>query len=88
MPDPELHPTKGPPEFTLEQLQAAVGGYIELLPTCLHSFSKGKVDLVAVVNEEGLLKELPMNPLATMMLSSLAEPIYGDVLICPTRMVS
>lgn len=38
---------------TLEAFQKAVGGYIETLTLC--------EDLVLIVNEEGLLQELPFN---------------------------
>ena len=38
---------------TLEAFQKAVGGYIETLTLC--------EDLVLIVNEEGLLQELPYN---------------------------
>ena len=43
---------------TLEQLQAAVGGYIEVV-RCT------RLQAYLVVNEEGLLKGLPYNPLAS-----------------------
>lgn len=44
---------------TLDWLQKQVGGYIEVAAVCLH----GKLRMV--VNEEGLLQELPLNATAT-----------------------
>lgn len=44
---------------TLDWLQKQVGGYIEVAAVCL----QGKLRMV--VNEEGLLQELPLNATAT-----------------------
>jgi len=64
-------------EFSLPELQDAVGGYIELI-----TITDGRF---MVVNEEGLLKKLPMN----MVASSLAHQIIvGDVLVCETRFIT
>ncbi len=57
---------------TLEQLQKAVGGLIE----AVHIVGSKKV---MIVNEEGLLKNLPLNPIASQM---VRKPIVGDVVIC------
>jgi hypothetical protein len=57
----------------LEVLQQAVGGYIEgvrLNPAC--GFT------LMYANEEGLLKQLPLNPLATIL---AGHPIVGDVVL-------
>lgn len=43
--------------FDLDELQAFVGGYIE--------FVHLDDDLIMCINEDGKLKELPRNPLAT-----------------------
>lgn len=60
-------------KLTLEQMQAAVGGYIEYV----HAGSK-----TLVVNEEGLLKGLPLN----VMASDIAgRPIVGDALLVNTK---
>lgn len=67
-------------KMTLEEMQKAVGGYIELCPT-----KPGSGRRVLVVNEEGLLKDLPVNPEAT----KLANPgtwiqlpgLRGNVLV-------
>ena len=56
---------------TLEQLQKAVGGYIEIVRcTKLHCY--------LVVNEEGLLDGLPHNAVASYLVSDL---IRGEVRI-------
>jgi hypothetical protein len=52
---------------TLTQLQEAVGGYIEPIPG-----ANGR----AYFNEEGRLKGLPKNPVASMI---FGLPIVGDV---------
>lgn len=56
---------------TLEQMQEAVGGYIEFVRIT----SDGAM---MVVNEEGLLKKLPYNKVASIMAN---QTIVGDVLI-------
>lgn len=60
--------------YELEELQEIVGGYIELvyLP----------YDGVMVVNEEGLLLNLPYNPKASIYAK---RPIVGDVLVCKRK---
>lgn len=66
--------------FSLEELQKFVGGYIEIVHV-----ADGK--LCMVVNEEGKINHLPMNPVATRLFSVLAPApindfIVGNVLIC------
>jgi uncharacterized protein YlzI (FlbEa/FlbD family) len=56
---------------TLESLQGVVGGYIEVL-----RLKNGKY---LVVNEEGLMRNLPINPHASILYGS---PIVGNVVIC------
>ena len=70
--------------FTLEQLQEAVNGYIAIIPICLQAFERGGPDLIALCDEEAMLKEAPVNAVATLLISSVAEPIYGDVVIMPS----
>jgi len=57
---------------SLEELQKAVGGYIEVAE--IPGSSK-----ILVVNEEGLLQQLPLNPSASAMALQL---IVGDVVLC------
>lgn len=73
----EIEPKNGT-DFSLEELQGVVGGYIEIVRL-------GGNQLM-VVNEEGKLNRLPFNSLATNALR-LVYPqsddiIVGDVLIC------
>ena len=53
----------------LDDFQKLVGGYIEPIYG---------VDYVAIVNEEGLLKRLPLNMRASNMMKA---PLVGDVII-------
>jgi hypothetical protein len=57
---------------SLEVLQMAVGGYIEAL-----NLGKG---LYLVVNEEGLMQNLPLNPKASKVWGR--GPIVGNAVIC------
>lgn len=64
-------------EKELAQCQAIVGGLIE--PIALH-----KLGLTMWVNEEGLLKDLPVNPTASAIVAFAYQPhetipIKGDV---------
>ena len=62
-------------QFTLEELQAYVGGQITYVRT-------DEPGMVFVVNETGLLKNLPVNQIATAMTRNSGEPaIVGDVLL-------
>jgi hypothetical protein len=69
-----VKPPKG--SFTLEELQAAVGGYIEVVRV------PNSENLILVVNEEGLLKKLPLNEQATLLAQ---QPIVGDVVLCTLK---
>lgn len=72
----EVQPKNGE-TFSLKELQEFVGGYIELvtLPD----------DLVLVVNEEGLLHNLPYNGLAKLMFQ---RDLVGNILVCPRTMLN
>ena len=54
---------------TLEQAQAIVGGWIEMITVG---------DMQVLFDEEGLLKQLPLNEKASEM---FGRPLYGPVLI-------
>jgi hypothetical protein len=63
--------------FTLQELQAFVGGYLEVV---------GRLPDGRVVwcNEEGKRLQLPVNPRATALLLPLLQPddvLVGDVLV-------
>lgn len=62
-------------DFSLEECQAAVGGYIEALRS-----SDGKKMLI--INEEGKLCDLPFNPQATILYGRGEDYIVGTVLVC------
>ena len=66
---------------TLEEMQKCVGGYVE--------FVYLEDDLVLVVNEEGLINNLPHNEIATKILSleDKANYIVGDVLLIGTNFI-
>ncbi len=66
-------------DFQLEELQAIVGGWIEII------FLSDDEGGVMILNEEGKLRNLPYNKRATMLHRRFVyEPdiIVGDVLIC------
>jgi len=67
---------------TLEEMQKCVGGYVE--------FVYLEDDLVLVVNEEGLINNLPHNEIATKILLSLggkANYIVGDTLLISNKLI-
>ena len=76
----EVNPKNGK-DFKLEELQAIVGGYIEVLPINNKE--------VLVCDEEGKLKGYPLNIAATDIVQSngISNYIVGDVLICDNEQV-
>lgn len=72
-------------DFTLEELQAAVGGFIEIVKL-------RNSDLILVIDEEGKCKNLPVNYFATKVArwaGAIMERdcICGDALLCKDREV-
>jgi hypothetical protein len=68
--------------FTLEELQESVAGWIEVLTL--------DEDTVMVINEEGKLRNLPINDNASGILAKafpgrLVDVIVGDVLVCSKK---
>lgn len=61
-------------EFSLEEMQSAVGGYIEIL-----DIGHAKDHFFMIVNEEGKLRNLPINMTATAL--AKIDLIVGDVLV-------
>ena len=59
--------------MTLEEMQKAVGGYIEI------AYDDGKTQIIC--NEEGKLLGLPLNVEATRMWGELIGTIPNDVLV-------
>jgi len=73
-------PTDGIPvefkeEVTLENLQKAVGGYIEVVPVVQYG---GRVVGQLIVNEEGLLHNLDMNFAASICVQ---KSIVGNAVL-------
>lgn len=66
----EVQPKNGT-DYSLEELQGFVGGYIEIV--YLNN------DRIMVVNEEGIIENLPFNEKASNIVRQL---IAGDVLVC------
>lgn len=64
-------------DYSLEELQGIVGGYIEVLPL--------NDDEIMVLNEEGKILGLDLNDNATELISEAGmwdDFIVGDVLVC------
>lgn len=71
--------------FTLDELQLAVKGYIQVVDL------RG-TDLLLIINEEGKIHELPPNGPATREARRTGsifhdDHIAGDALVCPASMV-
>jgi len=69
-------------EPTLENLQALVGGYIEVIP----GFTKyGRIPCVVFGDEEGRLKNKPYNNRATLecakTMNSSVHQLFGDIVV-------
>jgi len=76
----EMKPGNGR-HFTLEELQGAVGGYIELL--------RLEGDRFLVLNEDGRAFGLEVNATASLLARrvGVAGPIVGTAVVCPAPMV-
>jgi Domain of unknown function (DUF3846) len=69
--------------FTLEELQEYVGGYIQLIHL--------QDNVVMVINEEGKLLDLPRNDKATVLANfhpDFDDYIMGNVVICKSEQVT
>lgn len=63
--------------FTLAEMQAIVGGYIEIVPSRIED------GMVLVVNEDGKLLGLPANALASGHCPG--DVLVGNVLLCTRK---
>lgn len=65
-------------DFSLEELQGFVGGYIEII--------RLGANKVMVINEEGKMRNLPLNIKATVtiQLHGRNDVIVGNALVCST----
>ncbi len=71
----EVRPANGT-DYTLDELQKFVGGYIEVIPAREEGY-------ILVINEEGKLEGLPFNGRATDLADIyLWDCIVGDALLC------
>lgn len=70
----EVQPKNGT-DFSLEELQGFVGGYIEIV--------RMDDEHLMVVNEEGKVYGLPINMTASMLI--MRDTIVGDVLVCKSN---
>ena len=71
----------------LKAMQDIVGGYIETVPAALAagwSHEQG-VGLTLIINEEGKLLGLPLNPLATDMAGICNDVIVGNAILMGAR---
>jgi Domain of unknown function (DUF3846) len=71
--------------FTLAELQAFVGGYIELLRVPLALLDPPTGPLVLFCNEDGKRLRLPINRFATSLMRPVLQPddvLVGDVILC------
>lgn len=66
-------------DFKLEELNEFVGGYIEVIHPPLRPKE------IMVINEEGKLKGLAYNPVATLIWQH--DDIVGNALLCHTDQV-
>ena len=74
-----------PEDFSLEELQEIVGGYIQVVRIPIDAEG---TEWIMVLNEEGKLKGLPFNEEATKLYQhGEVDPIVGTVLVCPSRML-
>ena len=65
--------------YKLDELKSIVNGYIEVV--VLDRYSNNE-NLIMIVNEEGLLKDLPVNLFASQIAQ---KHIVGDVLVCKSN---
>lgn len=68
----EVKPDNGT-GFSLKEVQAMIGGYVELVPSTLAMQNRRML-----VDEDGLLKELPYNAIASRI---AGRKIVGSVLL-------
>lgn len=64
--------------FKLEEMQKAVGGYIEVVSVYLDP------NHLLIVDEEGLLKHLPLNHIATLL---AGRAIVGPAMLIPVEAI-
>jgi hypothetical protein len=71
----EVEPRNGS-DFSLSEMQRIVGGFIEIVTLKDHQ--------LMVVNEEGVILEMPYNKKASEL---YGQPIVGNVLVCDSNQI-
>lgn len=71
----EVEPRNGS-DFSLSEMQRIVGGFIEIVTLKDHQ--------LMVVNEEGVILEMPYNAKASEL---YGQPIVGNVLVCDSNQI-
>ena len=66
-----------------QSIQKAIGGHFETVRTRTTAAYFGSPDIVMLVDEEGLLKGLPVNVFGSLMYGALQHysPIVGDLIL-------
>lgn len=74
--------------LTLHDWQTNVGGFIETVCRTkpLEMIGDG-VDLRMVVDDEGIRKQLPVNPIASELYANPRALIFGDAVLCEQAIV-
>lgn len=67
-------PTKGTDRERLKPVQAAIGGFVEMVPI--------PADRVLLCDEDGLLKKRPLNEVASRL---AGRRVVGNALVCDTE---
>jgi hypothetical protein len=75
----QIEPFNGK-DFTLEELQQQVGGYIQVLPMKVK-----RRKAIMIMNEEGMLHNLPKNAIASSFWGERGHTIVGTVVVCPSK---
>jgi hypothetical protein len=76
----EVEPANGT-DFSLEEMQKFVGGYIEV------AYPHPYDGMIMVIDEEGKIKQKPINKVATLIYNNTSDVIVGDALLCRSEQV-
>ena len=74
-------------DFQLDEMQAMMGGYIDIVNLYFEKKMLKELDLsecIAVINDEGLINGMEFNPTASLV---TCIKLYGPVLICKSKQV-
>lgn len=79
--DYQIKPQLKTTDFSLNSLSSFVGGYIEVVRSPHLPVLECGCRVVMVVNEEGLLDELPVNDFASIIYGPSERGVVGDVFL-------